>query len=318
MVEPGQLLPRELEPTGKPLLGGTRMKVLQWNVLADGLSGNCEGSGGFTRLPAEFLEFKARHAMQRKHIEESNADIVALQEVDHAEEWLSEMAELGYDGKIRTDEDSPCLRAALNEPKLPDGVALFWKRSRLELDEYVPGVDVGGDEGYKSKRLLARLKSTSSGAFIVLANVHLDSRKNDEGVAVRTRQSEGLLADLRQFVQNKEKPASVVFIAGDLNAKRGERCHDVLLAAWGRGLSDAYADAGYADSFTSFKNRTGDYKAGVVKYAVDHLLHSAAAVPVAILKLPQEAEIGEDGLPCANWPSDHVSSPPSNQPSLPL
>ena len=112
MVEPGELLPRELEPTGKTLLGGTRMKVLQWNVLADGLSGNCEGSGGFTRLPAEFLEFKARHAMQRKHIEESNADIVALQEVDHAEEWLSEMAELGYDGKIRTDEDSPCPRAA--------------------------------------------------------------------------------------------------------------------------------------------------------------------------------------------------------------
>ena len=44
MVEPGELLKRELEPTGKTLLGGTRMKVLQWNVLADGLSGNCEGS----------------------------------------------------------------------------------------------------------------------------------------------------------------------------------------------------------------------------------------------------------------------------------
>jgi len=41
MVEPGELLPRELEPTGKTLLGGTRMKVLQWNVLADGMSGNC-------------------------------------------------------------------------------------------------------------------------------------------------------------------------------------------------------------------------------------------------------------------------------------
>ena len=30
-------------------------------------------------------------------------------------------------------------------------------------------------------------------------------------------------------------------------------------------------------------------------------------MPVAILKLPEEAEIGEDGLPCANWPSDHLS-----------
>ena len=72
-------------------------------------------------------------------------------------------------------------------------------------------------------------------------------------------------------------------------------------------MSDAYADAGHAGDFTTFKNRTGDYKAGEVKHAIDHLLHSAGAVPLAVLSLPQEEEIGKDGLPCVSWPSDHLS-----------
>ena len=58
----GELLPREMVPTGKTG-GGTRLKVLQWNALADGMSGNCESKGGFTRLPAEWLDWKPRHAM---------------------------------------------------------------------------------------------------------------------------------------------------------------------------------------------------------------------------------------------------------------
>ena len=44
-----------------------------------------------------------------------------------------------------------------------------------------------------------------------------------------------------------------------------------------------------------------------MKHAIDHLLHSAGAVPLAVLSLPQEEEIGKDGLPCVSWPSDHLS-----------
>ena len=171
---------------------------------------------------------------------------VTMQEADHGEDWIKEMSALGYDGRFRADEYSPCLKWALGEPKLPDGVALFWKRDRLELDECVLGVNVDGDDGkvLKCKRIFARLKALDTGAFVVLATTHLKSGKSGGGR--RALQSESLVADFKQFAQSEEKPASAVFITGDFNAPRGERCHDVLLSAWGSGLSDAYADAGHA------------------------------------------------------------------------
>ena len=214
----GELLPRRMVPSGKTLPGGTRLKVLQWNVLADGMSGNCESKGGFTRLPAEALEWKARHAMHLQHIEGSGADIITMQEVDHSEDWIKEMSALGYDGRFRADEYSPCLKWALGEPKLPDGVALFWKRDRLELDECALGVNVDdGGKVLKRKRIFARLKALDTGAFVVLATTHLKSGKG--GGARRARQSESLIADFKQFAQSEEKPASAVFITGDFNGE---------------------------------------------------------------------------------------------------
>ncbi len=44
------------------------------------------------------------------------------------------------------------------------------------------------------------------------------------------------------------------------------------------------------------------------RYAVDHIFHSECGVSAAaVLKLSTEEEVGENGLPSVNWPSDHLS-----------
>jgi len=75
-------------PTGKH--GAPRnstLEIMQWNVLADGLSGNCKGQGGFTRCPPSWLAWERRRHQLRSVIATRCADVVALQEVDHFEEW---------------------------------------------------------------------------------------------------------------------------------------------------------------------------------------------------------------------------------------
>ena len=303
-------LPRELVPsTGGQSSGadnGVRLKILQWNVLADGLSGNTSIKGGFTLCPTLWLDWAVRFERLAAAVADAVADIVVLQEVDHADQWKETMLALGYDCEVRLDLCSPCLKAALNEPKLPDGVAVFWKRDVLSLDEAVLGEDVSADGiEYKSKLLLARLQHTASGAYVVVVNCHLDSQKSEEGVKVRAVQSRRMLEQAKAFADLEAgKPCEAWFVCGDLNATRGEECHDAILEA---GLADCYAEAGFGDMFTSIKVRTGSFKAGSVKYAVDHMFHSSGAVPTGVMSLPQEDLIGACGLPSVNYPSDHLS-----------
>ena len=44
------------------------------------------------------------------------------------------------------------------------------------------------------------------------------------------------------------------------------------------------------------------------RYAVDHMFHSERGVTATtVLKLCTEEEVGAEGLPSVNWPSDHLS-----------
>lgn len=238
-------------------------------MLADGLSGNCEGKGGFTLIPPDWLDWEQRWPLLLKVIQQTDADIVALQEVDHVDQWVEAMDGLGYEGQVRIDERSPCLKASRGDPatgeKFPDAVALFWRKGRLSMDECQHGVD--GE--YKTKVLTARLRCLESGAYFVAVNMHLDSKKSEKGVRIRAEQSRNMLSEVSAFAQHETKPAAAVFIAGDLNATRAEECHSSILQAdFGDRLGairDAYADAGFSEDFTSLKIRTGSFKAGKAK-----------------------------------------------------
>jgi endonuclease/exonuclease/phosphatase family metal-dependent hydrolase len=133
-----------------------------------------------------------------------------------------EMAQLGYDSVVRLDKRSPCLIAAVSGLPSPDGIALFYKRTKLELDESWVADDV---DAFKRKVIVARFLSRDTGDFIVIATTHLDSKKNEAGEVTRAKQTRMLLTDVEKAGYTVDKKPSAVFVLGDFNAIRGEKCH---------------------------------------------------------------------------------------------
>ena len=83
----------------------------------------------------------------------------------------------------------------------------------------------------------------------------------------------------------------------------------------GRGMRNAYEDMSAAlgddeaNRFTTWKTRTGVFKAGEVKHTIDYILYSAhrGSKVVSVAKLPSERDIpGDKGLPTFGFPSDHL------------
>ncbi len=302
---------------------GTPVSVMQWNVLADGLCANSPQSGGFGLCPAPWLTAEHRRSMVLKAISTRSPDIVALQETDNWEWWKLQMGKMGYQGCERLDHKSPCLKVAVNEPRFPDGLALFWKKGIFKLSERVVEEDPENTatEG-KNKFLIARLRIKKTGEYVVVCNTHLDSRKSQEGHKVRLKQTRRMLASLEDTAvptawDTTGKTATAVFLCCDLNEVHGQDSHleirnrEVLKATYRTkaGMRDVMRDSGshtYAGYITSYKVRTGTYKHGTHKYAVDHMFHCGGAVPMAVARMPTEAQIGPRGLPAPNWPSDHM------------
>ena len=221
----------------------TLLTVVQYNTLADAL---CTGDdAGFTSLPPQQLSWAARGDGLVRAVLASDADVVCLQEVDHYHDtFFPRLAARGYAGCFKEDEWSPCRK--LSDGSLRDGVAIFYKREKLELcGMHAPctpraSKDVDVDGGGQSmedagKCLIARFRvlpprkmthgerwaqHTCAMEEVVVATVHLDSKKNQQGLVKRTRQAARCARAVREFRDfSCSNPASAaVIVAGDLNA----------------------------------------------------------------------------------------------------
>jgi endonuclease/exonuclease/phosphatase family metal-dependent hydrolase len=105
-----------------------QLRVLTWNVLADGLAQH----GRWTHLPpgdaSPALAWEQRFPRLLSEIVSARPDVVCLQECNNfREEWLPAMERLGYDGTVWTKPRSPCERYGADR----DGLALFWRHGRL-------------------------------------------------------------------------------------------------------------------------------------------------------------------------------------------
>lgn len=244
----------------------------------------------------------------------ADTDIITLQELDHYRDWFEpHLQRAGYEGVFRCDPYSPCLKT--NTP--PDGVAIFYRRDRFSLEDQLLGPVATDEKQEKSKSIFLRLKLLSGDTdtpHLIVATTHLHAKKTPTGVKKRTFQAQQLLLRLGDFVRGKSQTSPpAVILAGDFNAPPAEelfeiiRSHPLKL----RGGYDGYLSGLEALSswkpFTSWKIREGGFKAGESKYWIDYIFHSPALRPLAVMKTPNETEIGIGGLPCAAWPSDHLS-----------
>lgn len=160
------ILPRKIIHVAKPAFHGPKLKILQWNCLADGLAQQgtrnvraaryqivrrpnrekLRNAGDFVLCPAVCLENSRRQDLFLQEIRQSDADLLCIQELNHHDEWAAgELRGLGYEGIWLPKQPSPAEQ--FGAP--PDGVALYWRRDRFEVvqgpgGEYFSEVVCGG------------------------------------------------------------------------------------------------------------------------------------------------------------------------------
>jgi mRNA deadenylase 3'-5' endonuclease subunit Ccr4 len=105
-----------------------KIRVLQFNMLADGLSGLRDDLGAFSRIAKEHIDWEHRKNRILHEILQYDPDVITLQECDHFYDWfLPLLTEKGYDGLFAPKPASACLEVSENS----DGCAVFARRSKL-------------------------------------------------------------------------------------------------------------------------------------------------------------------------------------------
>lgn len=308
---------------------------LQWNVLADALA----QSGGFVKCPPEALEWPARFPKIVAEIQRSKADIVALQECNHIDD---------FSGVFSTDYylfwvpkmTSPAVK---EDPRVPpDGTAVFVRRGRFEIcgvQTLFYSASEGAALANQSAIVLLLRERSDPSRFLIVATTHLKAKDGESNAKERKAQMEQLLAAIEVMkASNASKigasSAVSVLISGDFNSPPEEPVHGLVSGA---GFSSVYNSSPETSppegepSFTTFKFRSAEV--GVATPAspvvdVDApLLHKKRTIDyiwlsnstststkattglkvVATRALPTVEEVGAEGLPSAAYPSDHLS-----------
>ena len=127
-------------PTSRPFLplpglaglkpDSKTLRVQQFNVLADGLSGRREDLGRFSRVPKDILDWESRRESLLHEIAQYDADIITLQECDHFHDFFQpKLYERGYMGYFAPKPTSGCLDVS----EYADGCALFVKKNKFRV-----------------------------------------------------------------------------------------------------------------------------------------------------------------------------------------
>ena len=300
----------------------------------------------FIHCPKEALEWTYRAPLILQEILRSGADIVCMEEVDHFGDFLRpQLEQKGFKGLFVEKRNSPCLEYTPNNG--PDGCALFYRTSKLTLlkkkklvlnredgtksnqvsmmvqlqlsSENSENTENSKDSGSESKddgnvpseeqksekakpeELVAMSDTAPSPQTICVAVAHLKAKP--EGRELRMAQGKHLLSEIKSFSEN-----CPIIVCGDFNASANEPVYKLFSGSdLPLKLSSSYVTSHYGNKeppLTSWKFRA----AGESKYTIDYIWYSPDTLKVdSIWTVPTEEEIGKDGLPCAKYPSDHVS-----------
>lgn len=169
----------------------------------------------------------------------------------------------------------------------------------------------------------------ADGVFIVLTT-HLKAKAGAANELVRLDQA----AQVRRFLETLRPSERVpVLVCGDMNTEPGSAPIRHLLEgplglgslwdrqAWpeeARGASTSDAESFTApwdpELFTTWKFRTGQPGENVTpegwkisRRIIDHCMVNAGLEPTEFFSTPRVESVGPGGLPCARYPSDHLS-----------
>ncbi|GAQ84331.1 CCR4-NOT transcription complex subunit 6 [Klebsormidium nitens] len=294
----------------------SRVRILTWNTLADGLAQH----GDFVKVPSKLLDWESRAPVLLRELEESGADVICLQEVNHFDDcFLPGLEKLGYSGRFQPKILSPSARFGY----AADGVALFYKASRFEMRGYetLQFVDPNGDN-MSQCALLCRLRDLQTGDQMLLATTHLKAKTGADNDATRAIQIKQLLKRIAALADSTVP----VVLCGDFNCSPdSDVC--AALRTHSLGLADAFAQPVastselWVDAESSAGNDSGNGRAGAPegrafttwkfrpggekKDTIDYIWYRGLDL-VRRRRLPTSEMIGPSALPSRRHPSDHI------------
>jgi nocturnin len=284
------------------------VSIMQFNLLADGLSGLHPEKGGFLGTPPEALDWDSRRWRLLEEIVRFDADIVCLEECDHFDDWFEpQLAALDYEGVFQKKPKSKCLDFCT----LEDGCAIFWRKDKFSLVAkqmiFYSKVDPAPNT-HNQVAVVLTLKpigGAATSAFMI-ACTHLKAEKTAEGEAVRELEA-GLLLDVMQEAQEGSPGQMPLIVCADLNAAPHAGKYEALaypaVLRHPLEMKSVYGSKG-ADSeppFTTYKER----KDKVSCHTIDFIFHNDQVEPVSLLEIPDKA--GMIAMPNYRYPSDHFS-----------
>lgn len=270
--------------------------VMQFNILADSLSGKDEKKGGFTKTPPECLDWEKRKDGLMEEILRFGPDVVCLEECDHYSDWFEPvMKQRGYVSWFKPKADR-------------DGSVVAFKSDKFELAKSSQQPTLLTYKDASQGAILAHLVHLSSGKEILVVVTHLKSTKSVDGEQIRLAQSEQLLECIRTTLGGRNDIG--VILCCDLNAEPmdSSNCpalaYPLFLNDAVLGLDSAYrAVLGSEPLHTTWKLRHKE-----AKMTIDYIFFSKNVLTVVdVLGIPSEEEVDEIRLPSWRYPSDHFA-----------
>lgn len=247
------------------------MRVLQWNILADSLSGADPNLGGFTHEGAnrDSLGWERRRGLILEIISRENPDLICLEEVDHPE-MMDNLKEWRYVFHQVAGKSH--------------GILLAWRHSRFRPYKIkwvlLPPTQLLG---------IVYLEDRERNFGIQLMGSHLKADKDGESELIRAKQMEKII----EFVTGERQ----TFLGLDMNSCPHETdwapplCYETAL----KRFRSACLDTLGAEPVTTCKLRKTP-----VRHCIDYVLYTKGGF------LPTRCKVEDRGMvPNFDYPSDH-------------
>ena len=190
-------------------------KVLQWNILAEGL----DGPEDFPQSPPESLIYSTRFDRIMDVINLHAPDILCVQELNYPGNFAMQLTTLAMIHCAKLD--SPCLP---HHP--PDGCGLFVSRDRFDILDVTthyyasaasPDADTWDSPLANQCAILAKLRDKRSGKTALVATTHLKAKAGEVERAARLSQTRQLLALVSAKAMHAGERIPVI-LCGDFNS----------------------------------------------------------------------------------------------------
>ncbi|KAF6265890.1 Endonuclease/exonuclease/phosphatase [Scenedesmus sp. NREL 46B-D3] len=238
----------------------------------------------------------------------------------------------GYSCFFRAKKPSPALKFGFPA----DGIALFYRHSRFSASPAPSGHCFASMDGQPAAQgfVTALLHDKQSGRSLLVAATHLKAKAGVDNEQTRVHQACQLLQELenvqerQQVLQLQQQPPAgssngasssrgvppAVLLCGDFNTTPDSETVQVIAAAAAAAAggddssssssSSSPVPAQEGDEFTTWKFRS----TGAVKRTIDYIWYSEQQLaPTSRWLMLSELEIGPEGLPSKQYPSDHMS-----------